>query len=642
MNRPILFKIYIQRCAAIVDHQCFTAYPAEGLIQPGNYIYVYFCVRSSGALLSCLAESINYHPDTSNFTEVSNTSKFRTIPPIDDQGTQYQLPSKPFVIRYLVAPPNPFIPKGYDPRRTNCSISEHLWETALPQSIRTIHLKAHVHTHFSFESFQFDTLFPFDIHSLLETKTPPLSVPVQLTKFSPRLAEAIGCRPAPLCYTATSLGAHRQNLRLKEINAAVDLEVIPAGLSHKGDNYKTEDRCSVCSRKWGEYCERLGRLFVLRRLALHGIALIQRQRLRMLEQNAHALVQLAESELLQNEDSLMSGLLPVQNCVYNRLRRMYNCLNIMFSDLTNCCLEYSCVANCDERLPLSLLLTMEHARIKLRNVLEASVKKKKRNLCPLAGIMMRWIHKLFKPNWQKRRRNVSSKVTLARANKTCREKLCDLSSQQKNSLFYLQRLMSTIQISFSMLFYPLKVFSHGVYDRVFSPSLVTGVEQGPFFFKRPSFSRTMNPLGTRYLESDPDPEAIECILSSLKRSKVCCNNQDQATSHVSPQEMSTRSPRRNHRANNNVENFIANRQLRRRGINIMVVVCELLGWDLNERDAPIVDTKILIALQFLSNSLAFFPLLISLLARWSLWITPNPYDYYLYGEALGGTGKKLR
>jgi hypothetical protein len=25
-----------------------------------------------------------------------------------------------------------------------------------------------------------------------------------------------------------------------------------------------------------------------------------------------------------------------------------------------------------------------------------------------------------------------------------------------------------------------------------------------------------------------------------------------------------------------------------------------------------------------------------------LWITPNPYDYYLYGEALGGTGKKLR
>jgi hypothetical protein len=67
----------------------------------------------------------------------------------------------------------------------------------------------------------------------------------------------------------------------------------------------------------------------------------------------------------------------------------------------------------------------------------------------------------------------------------------------------------------------------------------------------------------------------------------------------------------------------------------MVVVCELLGWDLNERDAPIIDTKILRALQLLSNSLPFFPLLISLLARWSLWITPNPYNYYLYGEALG-------
>jgi hypothetical protein len=337
-------------------------------------------------------------------------------------------------------------------------MTEHLWETALPQAIRTIHLKAHVHTHFSFESFQFDTLFPFDIHSLLETKTPPLSVPVQLTKFSPQLAEAIGCRPAPSCNTATSLGAHRQKMRLKEINVAVDLEVIPAGLSHKGDNYKTEDRCSVCSRKWGEYCERLGRLFVLRKLALHGIALSQRQRFRLLEQNAHALVQLAESELLRNEDGLLSGSLPVQIYVYNRLCRMYKCLNIMLSDLINGCLEYSCVANCDERLPLSLLLTMEHARIKLRNVLEASVNKKKRNLCPLAGSLKCWIHKLFKPDWQRRRKNVSSKVTLARANKTCRERLCDLSSQQRNGLFYFQRFMSTIQLSFSLLFYPLRRF----------------------------------------------------------------------------------------------------------------------------------------------------------------------------------------
>jgi hypothetical protein len=62
----------------------------------------------------------------------------------------------------------------------------------------------------------------------------------------------------------------------------------------------------------------------------------------------------------------------------------------MLSNLTNCCLEYSCVANCDEHLPLSLLLTMEHARIKLRNVLEASVKKKTLNLCHLAGIFFSW------------------------------------------------------------------------------------------------------------------------------------------------------------------------------------------------------------------------------------------------------------
>lgn len=650
MNRPILFKIYIQRCAAIVDHQCFTAYPAEGLIQPGNFLYVYFCVRSSGALLSSLAENTSYHPDTSNFEATSSTSEFSAKSRICHKGTQYQLPTKPFIIRYIVAPPNPFIPKGYDPRRANCSISEHLWETALPQAIRTIHLEAHVHTHFSFESFQFDTLFPFDIYSLLETKTPPLSVPVQLTKFSPRLAEAIGCRPAPTYSTVTSLGAHRQIVRLKEINAFVDLEVLPAGLSHRGDNYKTEERCLVCSRKWGEYCERLGRLFVLRKLALHGFYVIQHQRLHLLEKNSNALLKLAETELLQIEECLRSGALPAQHNIYNRLHRMYKCLSIMFSDLTNGCLEYSRMANPDMRIPLSLLLSMEHACTKLRSVLESSVKKKIRNICPMAGIMKYSLYEIFKPKGQKRRKTVSSKVSVARANKTCRDRLCDLNSQQTSSSLSLERFISTIQISFSMLFYPLKVFSHGVYDRAFSPSLVTGVKQGLFFTKRSFLSQNINHFGSSYLESDPDPEALECILSSLKRSKVSCNIQDQATSQVPQREMSTisslqeRAPERGeHRANNNVENFLANRQLRRRGINIMVVVCELLGWDLNEREAPIVDVKILQALQLLSNSLAFLPLLISLLARWSLWITANPYDYYLYGDALGGsTGKKLR
>jgi hypothetical protein len=308
------------------------------------------------------------------------------------------------------------------------------------------------------------------------------------------------------------------------------------------------------------------------------------------------------------------------------------------------------MANPDMRLPLSLLLSMEHTRTKLRSALEASVKKKKRNLYAMAGIMKYWIYGIFKPNGQKRRKTVSSKVSFARANKTGRDTLYNLNSQQKNVLFSLQGFTSTIQISFSILFYPLKVFSHGVYDRVFSPSLVTGINQGLPFTKRSFLSQNINHLGKSCLESDPDPEALECILSSLKRSKVGCNIQCQATSQVPQREMSTisstqeRAPERgDHRDNNNVENFLANRQLRRRGINIMMVVCELLGWDLNERDAPIVDVKILQALQLLSNSLAFLPLLISLLARWSLWITANPYDYYLHGEALGGnTGKKLR
>ncbi len=103
---------------------------------------------------------------------------------------------------------------------------------------------------------------------------------------------------------------------VQEINALMDLEAAPAGLSHEGDSYKTEDRCIVCYHKWGEYCELLGRLFLLRKLELQGISIIKNKRICLLEQSAQVLVQLAESELLRNEESLRSCLAPAQPMLF--------------------------------------------------------------------------------------------------------------------------------------------------------------------------------------------------------------------------------------------------------------------------------------------------------------------------------------
>ncbi len=571
---------------------------------------------------------------------------------MSEESSPYQLPTKPFIIRYLLAPPIPFIPKGYDPLRATCPISEHLWETARPQGIRTIHLAAYVHSHYKFESFQLETLFPFDIHSLLETKTPPLAVPAELTKFRPRLAEAVGCRPTSSCKIRKSLGALRKIARVQEINASIDLEAVPAGLSHEGDSYKTEDRCIVCSHKWGEYCERLGRLFLLRKLELQGISIIKNKRLCLLEQSAQVLVQLAESELLRNEEALRSCLAPAQPMLFYRYRRTYKCLYILLSDLTTECLGCTFIMKCNQRLPLSLLSALEHSCLNMQKVLEIMTTRKNGYSCPLIKNMQNCVRKLFNLYGKKRRHSAASKVAAARVNTRFmgeRRRLFDLDTQNEKIHPNLRGFGSTIQIALSILFRPMKAFSHGVYDRVFSPTLVTGVKKGSFFTNRSFLSHKLNYLGRIHLESDADPEAMEYISSSLDRKSVNKNHHSQIPDQFPQQEVLNRNlrlervnERTNNRANNNRENFLANRQLRGRGINLMLVVCELLGWELNERNAPIIDKTILRAAQLLSNSLALSPLLFSLLARWIMWITPNPYDYYLNGDPSVGTGKKLR
>lgn len=621
-SRPILFRIYIQRISA-VNHQCFTAYPVEGTIQPGHSIYIYFCVRSAGALLNYIFENRKFFDDLPS----GDTSGHM----FQDDSSQ-QLPLKPFIIRYMLAPPIPFLPKGYDPRRTNVSISDHLWETVRPTAIRTIHLAAHVHTFYIFESFQMDTLFPFDIHSLVENQTPRPST--EELKRSPPYGEAVGCRPI-----APFRSGCEQKQKANELNASIDLELAPVGFSHEGDFYKTEKRCIVCAHDWGEYCERLGRLFFLRRLELQGISQIKKQKFHSLENLARVAVQ-----LVQHEDTLL--------CHDTfRFARLYRILCIVLYDFATACIEHIFSLDGNQRLPLSLLSILERSSTNLGDSVETS-RRRKPNFHPPVDKVRCFDRKYFNSVKKRRHINIASQIARFRANKRGMgtSTFYNFRMQCEKLQHTTFKLATNILASLSILFYPASIFPYGVYDKVSSPSLVTSpMTRVCFFIPRSFINRMMNDIDRSVTPSDPDPEALEIILPSLKRTVAGAHSKNEISTPNSlireflnrPIEISN--ARITPLVDNNRERlFVGQRQpRRRRGVNLVWAVCEFLGWELDERNAPIVDNKILRAAQRLSNILACGPLLFSLVARWIMWITPKPHDSYLDDPSIG-TGKHLR
>ena len=69
-------------------------------------------------------------------------------------------------------------------------------------------------------------------------------------------------------------------------------------------------------------------------------------------------------------------------------------------------------------------------------------------------------------------------------------------------------------------------------------------------------------------------------------------------------------------------------------LNALWYMTSQFGWSVDDESRPgeiIVDRRIMIAAQWLSNSLMFLPLLWTLYARWAQVISPLPLDHYLNG-----------
>lgn len=157
--RPLVYQIGIQR------PDCFTAYPSEGLLPPGDSCFVTIGVRPLGSALAYAFEGLNVYRDGLD-------------PDWADLYTdQAHLTLAPFLIRYRFATVSPLWMDECiaDPRRRpernreesksekHAALDYH-WKQKIPaHHLRSIHLSAHVHAHYQFATFLASTCQPFDL-----------------------------------------------------------------------------------------------------------------------------------------------------------------------------------------------------------------------------------------------------------------------------------------------------------------------------------------------------------------------------------------------------------------------------------------------------------------------------------------------
>jgi hypothetical protein len=252
--RPISFRIFVQR------PDCFTVFPSEGFLTPGQTCHIVLGVRLLGSLLSEAFEALNVQRE--------EVDPFLA----DVYAHEAHLPYAPFAVRYVFAPVVPCIPPSFTSRgsiKPSQSLSrpaftqaatskykdikDYLWENVATEStVRTLYLSAHVHANYRLEDFQRATLSPFDIRAHASAKWGSRD-PGPLTD--------------PLVYVAPNLLERDPTVYESLANLKLEVE-----LSDAGQAFRTEKHCETCSRDWGARSEELGRAYILQMLVCDSYA----------------------------------------------------------------------------------------------------------------------------------------------------------------------------------------------------------------------------------------------------------------------------------------------------------------------------------------------------------------------------------
>ncbi|KAL7503966.1 hypothetical protein ACHAXN_002093 [Cyclotella atomus] len=192
---PITFRTYIQ-CP-----KAFTVYPSQGYLKGGETMYLVLGVRAHGSLMNESYEAINVDREevpSSLASVYRDNGHLPFVPLVIRYMFAPRLPCVPhdFEPRFDSRSRNPFAPTNPQPPPSKFdSAIEHLWHNVTVESdVRSIPISFHVNSNFSLDEFQSATLFPFDVstnRSVNATTTLLTTVMPQVLERDPRLFDMI-------------------------------------------------------------------------------------------------------------------------------------------------------------------------------------------------------------------------------------------------------------------------------------------------------------------------------------------------------------------------------------------------------------------------------------------------------------------
>ncbi len=263
-KRPLVWRISIMR------KDCFTVYPSEGYLAPGQSQMVVFGVRPLASLLAHATQQLNAHREGVDAFWANVYTEEAHLPPAPflihyhfaterrQQGTgiQGQVPQQD------ATPNDPNNTVGRMDLATNMQSTPWQRSGKPEQPVRIMYLSAHVNVEYSLDEFRIFTLVPFSVH---DRRTIAHCAP-QLMEFHPALAKI-----------------------LDRLTLEGDNDTVPAHA------YRTEGPCSSCGDTWGSRLEELGQAFVTCRLE----CAIQRRRRTISFQKIHRVLTLLVKLILK-------------------------------------------------------------------------------------------------------------------------------------------------------------------------------------------------------------------------------------------------------------------------------------------------------------------------------------------------------
>jgi hypothetical protein len=691
-NRPILYEFVVQR------PDCFTIYPSQGLIEPGQKAFAAVGVRPLGSALAHAFETLNVRRDglfddhhhhsvaqsSDGNTNVSNSAQWADL-----YAEQAHLPLMPFMVRYrfAMAPPesNIYFGSGQDyaqqqhtgrevpslfvggngndddyddgdgdtdhsqrRRHEQAAMLDCHWTQNVPvHQMRSIHLSAHVHSHYSYWDFFDKTCSPWDfardvISSDTTTSRCLDDGPIFM---APNLRELF-----PYVYSKAVEMTQKHASKIPK-RTTTSICSLTKGYSSPSLVLTTEGPCSECGQLWECREEECMQIFILDK-ATSCMHLAKR---RLLMQNIRTCIQAVGRLPSRNDDSQVARLCTLLCAVFSTLQAVKAApwvtlrqkrVLVAWEQVVD---DYFCqlsrvVAGKADWYPWRLSGTFKYS-LCTESVFGGPVLCDSGNDEPIYLDPFR--HLIHSPGFfcLGRQEDVNhieqSNVMLSASSPRYVKKPTGFGTSD----MFMDNPISALQAGFCMVQDPRSLLVHGLYDSIEYPGTIVRRPRIPLLESTCSRDEEKNPTTTidicynlsTYVHGTPPPGVGRFALSKSVSATndgpltivemnphdvievhAACDAESSAVHRNRPRHLPHRDPP--------VEN---------RGLQFVQLLWSLgaqLGLAVRPDGPPVfVDRKILIASQWMAISIMIGPLLVTLLTRCAFRIPSQPVDYNLDG-----------